>query len=53
MPDGHGVPARLRSDGLRSASGLRRPCRGVFPTPLAAGGDSYWTLFDLLDVIDQ
>ena len=51
--DGHGGPARLRSDGLRSASGLRRLCRGVFPTPLATGGASYRTLLDLLDVIEQ
>lgn len=50
---GHGVPARLRSDGLRSPSGLRRPCWGVFSTPLATGGANYWTLFDLLDVIEH
>ena len=30
-------PARPRGDGLRSANGLRRPCRGVFSHPVGDG----------------
>ena len=37
MVDERGVPARPRSDGLRSANGLRRPCRGVFSHPVGDG----------------
>ena len=54
MNDRHpALRAIQRRVGPRSANGLRRSLPGVFPTPLATGGASDWTLFDLLDVIEQ